>query len=157
MGRMIDLKREGVDARKREERLLALEHSVTRCLAEAESATAALESVIRTICESEGWDSGRYFRWDDEANVLQFGGAWGIPTPKIGEFIERSRDIVFPPGQGLVGRVWQSNQPLWVADINSHPLALRAGFALDLGIRGTFVFPVASDGSTIGVLVFSSG
>jgi diguanylate cyclase (GGDEF)-like protein/PAS domain S-box-containing protein len=157
MGRMIDLKREGVDARKREERLLALEHSVTRCLAEAESATAALESVIRTICESEGWDSGRYFRWDDEANVLQFGGAWGIPTPKIGEFIERSRDIVFPPGQGLVGRVWQSNQPLWVADINSHPLALRAGFALDLGIRGTFVFPVASEGSTIGVLVFSSG
>jgi diguanylate cyclase (GGDEF)-like protein/PAS domain S-box-containing protein len=154
---MIDLKREGVDARKREERLLALEHSVTRCLAEAESATAALESVIRTICESEGWDSGRYFRWDDEANVLQFGGAWGIPTPKIGEFIERSRGIVFPPGQGLVGRVWQSNQPLWVADINSHPLALRAGFALDLGIRGTFVFPVASEGSTIGVLVFSSG
>jgi diguanylate cyclase (GGDEF)-like protein/PAS domain S-box-containing protein len=154
---MIDLKREGVDARKREERLLALEHSVTRCLAEAESATAALESVIRTICESEGWDSGRYFRWDDEANVLQFGGAWGIPTPKIGEFIERSRDIVFPPGQGLVGRVWQSNQPLWVADISSHLLALRAGFALDLGIRGTFVFPVVSEGSTIGVLVFSSG
>jgi len=147
---------EDITARKREERLLALEHSVTRCLSEAESAPVALESVMRAMCESEGWDCGRYFRWDEEANVLRFGGAWGIPTPRIAEFIERSRDIVFPPGQGLAGRVWQSNQPLWVADINSDRLALRASFARDLGIRGAFVFPVASEGSTIGVLVFSS-
>ena len=147
---------EDITARKRGEQVLALEHSVTRCLAEAESSTAAITAVIRAVCESEAWDSGRYFYWDEEAGLLRFGGAWGILSAPIQEFIKRSRGVEFRPGEGLAGRVWESGEPLWVADINNDTRARRAGFALDLGIRGTFVFPVVSEDKTIGVLVFSS-
>jgi diguanylate cyclase (GGDEF)-like protein/PAS domain S-box-containing protein len=141
------------------ERVLALqnlEHSVALRIADAESVTAAMTAVIRAICEAEGWECGRYFRPDNEAGVLRFGESWGVDEPAIQEFIERSRGIVYKRGAGLMGRVWESGQPLWVADVTKDSRAQRAAFTVDLGIHGGFVFPVKSDGKTIGVLAFNT-
>jgi diguanylate cyclase (GGDEF)-like protein/PAS domain S-box-containing protein len=145
-----------ITERKRAEELQGLEHSVAHSIAAAESVTAAMTAVIRAICETESWECGRYFRPDNDAGVLRFGESWGVPEPAIQEFIERSRGINHRQGSGLMGRVWQSGRPLWVADVTKDSRALRAGFTDDLGIRGGFVFPVKSEGKTIGVLTFSS-
>ncbi len=148
---------EDITARKRGERMRNLEHSVTRCLSEAHGTSGILEAVIRVVCESEDWDSGGYHRWNGEAGELQFGGAWGIPTPAVQEFIDKWRKIVFRPGEGLVGRVWQMGEPLWVPDITREARALGVSPRLDLGTRGLFLFPVSAEGKAIGVLAFSSG
>jgi diguanylate cyclase (GGDEF)-like protein/PAS domain S-box-containing protein len=145
-----------ITERKRAEELQNLEHAVAHSIAAAESVTAAMTAVIRAICETESWECGRYFRPDNDAGVLRFGESWGVPEPAIQEFIERSRGINHRQGSGLMGRVWQSGQPLWVADVTKDSRALRAGFTDDLGIRGGFVFPVKSEGKTIGVLTFNS-
>jgi diguanylate cyclase (GGDEF)-like protein/PAS domain S-box-containing protein len=136
--------------------LQSLEHAVALRIADAESVTAAMTAVIRSICETEGWECGRYFRPDNEAGVLRFGESWGVKEPAIQEFIKRSRGLVYKPGAGLMGRVWQSGQPLWVADVTKDSRAQRAGFTVDLGIHGGFVFPVKSEGKTIGVLAFNT-
>jgi PAS domain S-box-containing protein len=141
---------------KRAEELQSLEHSVAQWIAEAESVQAAMTAVIRAICETEGWECGRYFRPDQEAGVLRFAESWGVPEPAIQQFIERSRGITYKPGVGLMGRVWQSGQPLWVADVTQDGRAIRSAFTDDLGIRGGFVFPVKSEGKVIGVLAFNS-
>src|SRR6266704_82984 len=140
----------------RAEQLLRLDHAVNRSLAEADSVSAALTEVIRAVCNTEGWECGRYFRVDDEAGVLCFGEAWGVSEPAIQQFIERSRGLVYRPGVGLIGQVWQSGRPLWVADVTKDARAKRLAFTDDLGIRGSFVFPVISKGKIIGVLAFSS-
>src|SRR6266705_2147480 len=141
---------------KRAEELQSLEHSVAQWIAEAESVAAAMTAVIRAICETEGWECGRYFRPDQEAGVLRFGESWGVPEPAIQQFIERSRGITYKPGVGLMGRVWQSGQPLWVSDVTQDARAIRSAFTDDIGIRGGFVFPVISEAKTIGVLAFNS-
>ena len=141
---------------KRAEELQSLEHSVAQWIAEAESVAAAMTAVIRAICETEGWECGRYFRPDQEAGVLRFGESWGVPEPAIQQFIERSRGITYKPGVGLMGRVWRSGQPLWVADVTQDARAIRSAFTDDIGIRGGFVFPVISEARTIGVLAFNS-
>ncbi len=141
---------------RRAQELQNLEHSVTHSIAEAESVTAAMTAVIRAICETEGWECGRYFRPDSEAGALRLGESWGIQDPAIQEFLERSREIVYGPGVGLMGRVWQSGQPLWIADLTRDSRAQRAAFGADAGIRGGFVFPVRSEGKVIGVLGFNS-
>ena len=64
-----------ITERKREERLRALEHAVNRDLADADEVHACLKAVIRTVCESQGWDCGRYFAVDEEAHVLRFAEA----------------------------------------------------------------------------------
>ncbi|TMH38250.1 MAG: EAL domain-containing protein [Betaproteobacteria bacterium] len=143
------------DARRAQE-LQNLEHSVAHSVAEAVSVTAATTAAIRAICETEGWECGRYFRPDSEAGVLRLDESWGIQDPAIQEFLERSREIVYRPDVGLMGRVWQSGQPLWVADLTRDSRAQRAASGADAGIRGGFVFPVRSEGKVIGVLGFNS-
>jgi diguanylate cyclase (GGDEF)-like protein/PAS domain S-box-containing protein len=145
---------------RREEELRVLEHAVSRSLADADSASAGLKAVIRTVCESESWDCGRYFRVDEEAGVLRFAGAWGVPDPTVERFIEVSRELTYRPGAGLSGKAWQSGQPLWSTDVIKDPRSSSAssgaGPTREMGAHGTFVFPVVSDGKTIGVLSFAS-
>src|SRR5438046_1534285 len=142
--------------RRREEQLLALEHTVVRHIASADSASIGLKAIIRAICESEGWDVGRYFRADEKAGVLRFSQAWSPAGSDIERFIEKSRDIRYAPGVGPAGQVWQSGQPLWVADITRDSRIEEAGLARNAGLHGGFVFPVNAEGKTIGVLAFDS-
>jgi diguanylate cyclase (GGDEF)-like protein/PAS domain S-box-containing protein len=144
--------------RRREERLVTLEHAVSRALTGAWSASGAVRAVIRAVCESEGWPMGRYFAVDDEAGVLRFGEAWGSDDSVVQKFIESSRAMVYRRGEGLSGWVWREGKPLSVADTSKEPRALSASpFARGPGLGGgAFVFPVIFEGKTIGVLSFSS-
>ncbi|MDP3858185.1 MAG: GAF domain-containing protein [Stagnimonas sp.] len=144
------LAREDVSEHKRGERLLALEYAVARCLADAVTPSEALTAVIRAVCESLGWDCGRYFRPDPATDLLRFDSAWGLPTEAVQQFLQASRPLLFRPGTGLKGRVYQSGQPHWVVD-GFAPTALAPA----TGAEGAFVFPVRSDAQVIGVLAFS--
>ena len=147
---------EDITARKREQQLLALEHAVNRSLTDAEGVHEPLKLAICHICETEGWDCGRYLRVDEKAGVLRFGEAWSVPSAQIERYIEDSRGMVYGPGVGLVGRVWQSGQPLWVADIGDDARVARTTLARETGMHGAFAVAVLSEGKTIGVLIFHS-
>ncbi len=145
-----------ISEQKRAEQLVKLEHTVARCLADADSASEALKTVIRALCETENWECGRYFRVDDATGVLRFSEFWSVPNPAIQGAIEDSRGLTYGPGVAMSGMVWQSGQPLWIADITKDARAQTMVFGVDSGIRGAFVFPVKSEGKTIGVFVFNS-
>ena len=142
--------------RRREEQLLALEHTVVRHIAVADSASIGLKAIVRAICETEGWDVGRYFRADEKAGVLRFSEAWSAAGSDIERFVEKSRDISYAQGVGLAGTAWKSEQPLWAADITRDARVAQTGLARDEGMHGAFVFPVSAEGKTIGVLAFNS-
>ncbi|MBI1964771.1 MAG: EAL domain-containing protein [Betaproteobacteria bacterium] len=144
-----------VTASMRAEQLLRLEHMAARCVAGVDSASAALKAVIRSICETQGWECGRYFGWNDKAGVMAFTEFWHVPNPDLARFIEKSRELTYAVGAGLVGRVFQSGQPLWVTDISKES-RLQKGIARDAGMHGTFLFPAVSEGKPIGVLSFHS-
>jgi PAS domain S-box-containing protein len=147
---------EDITERKRGELLLGLEFTVARCLADAGTAAAALQAVIRAICETQGWDCGRYFRLDQSAGVLRFAESWGVPTAVVEQFLEKSRGMVFRPGAGLAGRVCQSGQPLWVLDSTRGAGVSPTALAPETGENGACVFPVTAEDEVIGVLAFSS-
>jgi diguanylate cyclase (GGDEF)-like protein/PAS domain S-box-containing protein len=144
-----------ITARKREEDVLRLEHTVARSLADADGASAGLRAVIRALCETEIWDCGRYWRFDEAAGVLRFGDAWGPPVGRIKDLIEASRGFVFRPGEGFAGKVWQTGEPLWIADVGTDPRAMYRDSFAKAGIRAAFVFPVTAEGRTIGVIGIS--
>ncbi|HYU68758.1 MAG TPA: EAL domain-containing protein [Burkholderiales bacterium] len=147
-----------ITARKRAEELQALEHAVNRSLAQADSVAAAVRAVIRAVCETEGWECGRYFHWSERDGALRFGDGWSVPVAAVEQFIERSRDLSYAPGAGLAGRVWQTVQPLWVPDLTRDTRVATATLFRDTGMRGAFVFPITSEaeGKPIGVLAFNS-
>jgi diguanylate cyclase (GGDEF)-like protein/PAS domain S-box-containing protein len=145
-----------ITASMRADQLLRLEHMVARSVASADSAAAALKEVIRAVCETQGWECGRYWRVDEAAGVLRFAEFWCVPHPVIERFIAGKRDAVFGPGVGLAGRAWQSGEPTWVADVGEDARAQGAAVTLETGMRGAFHFPVRADGKVIGVLAFNS-
>ena len=144
-----------ITASVRAEQLLRLEHMVARCLSESESASAALKAVIRAISETQTWEVGRYFSWDERAGALGFSEFWHVPEAALEVFIEKSRGLTYAPGAGLIGKVMESGQPLWVTDL-AKDSRTKAGIARDVGMHGAFLFPVMSEGKPIGVLVFHS-
>jgi diguanylate cyclase (GGDEF)-like protein/PAS domain S-box-containing protein len=150
IGNIID-----VTEQKRSEQRLRMEHAVTRVLAEAESVHSGLKEAMRIICETEGWDCARTYLVDERGGVLRFAEAWGVDHEGVRNFIERTRDMVFTPGQGLAGRAWQNGEPIWSGDISTDPRAIRR-FASDYGMRGSFVLPLLSAGKTLGVVAFAS-
>src|SRR5258706_9948704 len=105
---------------------LRLEHAVTRALAEADSVPSALRGVLSTICQSEGWDCGRYFGVDAAAGVMRMQESWSVGTPEVERFVADSARLALKPGCGLVGTVWASGEPLWVPDTQNDPRALLA-------------------------------
>jgi diguanylate cyclase (GGDEF)-like protein/PAS domain S-box-containing protein len=144
-----------ITERKREEEVLRLEHTVARCLADAESVSAGLKAVIRALCVSEAWDCGRYWTVDEGSKLLRFGEAWGPPIKAITELIDTSRQFVFEPGSGFAGRVWQAGEPLWIADVERDPRAIYRDSFSKAAIRAAFIFPVIAEGKTIGVVGIS--
>src|SRR6267143_1118870 len=145
-----------ITERKRAEQLRRLEHAVSRSLADADSVTAAVQAAVRAICETEGWECGRYFRWDEKTGSLRFADAWGISDDVVQQFLAKSHELSYAPGVSLAGKVWRSRQPLWASDLTRDTQVDQAVLARGMGMRGAFVFPVISDGSVIGVLAFNS-
>ena len=141
--------------RRREEHSKAMEHAVTRCLAEADTEATALRNVLRAICESEQWDCGRYLDADG-TGALRLVEAWTAPGSGLEKLVEAARGIAIEPGVGLAGHVWQAGEPIWIADVRSDPRARPRVFAPESGIRGAFAFPVAAGGRSIGVLLFNA-
>ncbi len=127
-----------VTPQKRAEQMLRLEHGVARSLASAENRSSGLKAVILALCDSEGWDVGRYFQVD-ETGGLHFVDGWCVNEPGMDRFVERSRPV------------WQSGKPVWSADVSPAPKTLSEL----AGAQGVFAFPVLSGGRPIGVLSFS--
>jgi len=145
-----------ITERKHEERLLRLEHAVARSLAEAGDESSALITVMRSVCETNNWGRGTYWRLDEAAGVMRFGEHWNMPGAEFEHYTEGSRAVVFERGVGMVGRVWQSGEPLWVADFYDDPRVVQKTLAREAGMRSVLVLPVMAAGSTFGVLAFFS-
>jgi diguanylate cyclase (GGDEF)-like protein/PAS domain S-box-containing protein len=141
---------------KREERLLRLEHAVTRCLADTANVPGALQEVLRAICEAEGYDNGRYFEADEAAGVMRLREAWQADNEGSRRFNEASRSIEFRRGVGVIGQVWQSREPTWIEDTRSDPRVAYSHLARETGMHSAAVFPVSFQGRVIGVLSVSS-
>jgi diguanylate cyclase (GGDEF)-like protein/PAS domain S-box-containing protein len=146
-----------VTKQKRIQQLLKLDQAVTLRLAEAHAAPQALNGALEAICDSLRWDCSQLWTPDGQSGVLRRFAHWATPGDAgAGRFIEASRDLAFAPGSGLVGAVWQSGEPVWVADTTADPRALRRQLSEETGLRAAAVFPIRADGRIAAVLEFTS-
>jgi diguanylate cyclase (GGDEF)-like protein/PAS domain S-box-containing protein len=146
-----------VSKQKRIQQLLKLDHSVTLRLAEAHSAPEALSGALQAICDTLRWDCSQLWKPDDAAGVLRRFAHWATPGDAgANRFVDASRSLVFRPGAGLVGTVWQSGEPIWVADTTEDARALRNQLSEQTGLRAAALFPIRAGGRIAAVLEFTS-
>ena len=153
-GELLEIIAIGADVtkRKRTEARQAMEHAVTRALAESGGAEQTMPRIIETICTTLGWDCGAERYLDDAGRVL-CGATWTVAVPEIARFIEACRSPVPLNPNGIVGRTLAARAPQWVRDLSD---VRRAPLAFAAGLRAAFAFPVLADGAAVGTLEFFS-
>jgi diguanylate cyclase (GGDEF)-like protein/PAS domain S-box-containing protein len=145
--------RSDITERKQMEQRQAMEHAVTRLLAESETVGETMPKVIRTICETLGWDCGA--RWQLKDNMLHCVETWTVAEREIAEFTAFSaRQSYAPASSGLICRVLTTNKPVWIADVSCEPGFKRAVAAVRAGLHGAFAFPIRVRSEIVGVMEF---
>jgi PAS domain S-box-containing protein len=137
-------------------RVLELEYEITSILAEAGTPADATQPMLQLICKTIGWDMGALWNLDPQTRVLHCVDVWHSSEPEAVTFEKLIRERVFPPGQGLAGRVLETGQPHWVTDVRQDDSLRQPAPVAPEGFCSTFGFPILLRGEVIGVLEFFS-
>jgi PAS domain S-box-containing protein len=146
-----------ITERKWSERRQATQLAVTMILVESETIDEAIPWVLQVICSTLEWRVGEMWRFDEETGGLRCAYFWCYPTMEESEFARVTPTLTFGPGEGLPGRVWKSQRPVWVSQVSTEPYFVRADAAIEAGLDGAFAFPVcAGDQGCQSVMCFFS-
>jgi sigma-B regulation protein RsbU (phosphoserine phosphatase) len=145
-----------ITERKRREQHLSAEHAMTRVLAESATLSEATPNILQSICESLGWDVGELWSADTSTNVLHRVETWHRQSVDVSEFETASSPIIFAAGVGLPGRVWDSAEPTWIANLAEDANFMRSSIAAKVGLHAAFGFPILSGDERLGVMTFFS-
>jgi PAS domain S-box-containing protein len=120
--------------------LLRTEHAVARVLADAGDEAAAYPRLLEAIGDALGWKAAAVWSpaRDAAGEALRCVTTWRAPLG----FDAATRSSTLGPGEGLPGRVLQSGEPAWIADIRVDANFPRGPVAAEAGLRSAFCFPV---------------
>jgi PAS domain S-box-containing protein len=149
------LRAEVAERRRAEERLRFLQ-SASVAIAEAKDFDAALQVVLRLVCEAADWAYGEAFVPDAAGTKLTCAAHWYRDDARLRHFAAHSRGIVYRRGEGIGGKVWDTGQPIWVNDVSvlerGHPE--RVPLVRQVGIQSIYVLPIQRGGEVLAVLQF---
>jgi diguanylate cyclase (GGDEF)-like protein/PAS domain S-box-containing protein len=146
-----------VTQQKRIEQLRTLEHAVARAMTEGANVVESVRAMLRLIGESEAWDCADFWRVDESANLLRPFERWSASgVGAASRPRSRAPDAPLKPGAELAGAVWQSGQPLWIADATREPRAAATLVPEETGLRASALVPVSHGGRVVGVLDLAS-
>ena len=145
-----------VTLRKRAERRTAAGYAVTSVLAEADSLETATPQILNAICENLGWEVGAIWRLDEPSQTLRSIRIWHCKSGGSPRFEAATRELMLTKGMGLPGRVWETGEAAWIADIPKDSKFPRARIALEEGLHSAFAFPIRGASKFMGVVEFFS-
>ena len=143
--------------RKRAEQRRAVDLAVTRILSESPTLENAVPRILRTVCETLGWEVGDF--WAPHATggrVLRCLEVSESRVAKFSKFKAVSTKLELAPGMGLPGRAWSSLKPVWISDVTKDNNVPRASIAAAEGLHGGFAFPISFGKNFLGVMEFFS-
>jgi PAS domain S-box-containing protein len=137
--------------------LLRTEHAVARVLSCSAGEEDAQPELLEAIGRALDWHVGAYWEpWFGERTLLRCVRTWHAPSVAADAFVQASLDTTFEPAQILPGRVWQSGEPAWVADVRERRDLPRAGAAARSGLRTAFGVPITGATEVLGAMEFFS-
>ena len=143
------------DRRQAEQRVSA-QYAVAKILGDQPDAADAPRQVIEAICRNIGWTAGSLWTVDPVTEELRCVESRRSSRAPNADFLPRRLDHPLKKGRGLPGRVWETGEPAWIADVLADTHFSRSAIASTAGAHGAFAFPVSSAGNVLGVMEFFS-
>ncbi|MEO8514893.1 MAG: PAS domain S-box protein, partial [Ignavibacteria bacterium] len=140
-----------IHEKKRNERYLKIQYSVSKSLAEAVTTEDALQNVLRNICTNVNWKFG--IAWVIEKNKIYQKAYWSESNTEIKDYSEvYDKNFTLNIGEGLPGRIWKENKPFWIENIAGDNNIPRKEGLLKLGWNSAFGIPISDSGKVIAVI-----
>jgi two-component system, NtrC family, sensor kinase len=124
-------------------------------VARAVSSTLDLETVLSTIVSQaiqlSGTDGGSVYEYDDVTEEFSLRASRDLPEA----YVAQVRDTRPRKGEGAVGRVAQTREPVQIADI-SDPAAYESrvrNMLLQAGLRALLAVPLIAEDQLVGALI----
>jgi PAS domain S-box-containing protein len=137
--------------RKRAERRLGAQHSVSAVLAESATLEEAGPRIVEELCNGLGWDVGCIWTVNRHDGVLEPAAVWHDSAADAGTFVEETRGTEVLPGEGSVGRAWKAGTSVWSSDLE-HDLGPRGASAVQAGLCAGLAVPFESGEESRGVV-----
>ncbi len=157
-----------ITQRKRAQQRQAVQYSVARVLSEASSLKQATPEILQSVCESLSWNIGElwtpiavnknnhhHLEVSEDISLRRM-EIWSKNADAAGKFIAVTEQISLPSGMGLAGRVWASQCPQWITNVNEDADFGQSSFAVKAGLSSAFGFPIQNRGEVLGVMTFFS-
>ncbi|MGD2218051.1 MAG: GAF domain-containing sensor histidine kinase [Gemmatimonadales bacterium] len=137
--------------------LLGFLEDIARKVNEARTVEQALQYVARRVCVFEGWRLAQTYRIaPDGSGEIVLTESW---YPRGADQLERFRGLttrnVYQIGEGLVGRVFETAEPLWLPDVRESTSQLHRR-AIDFGLSSSAIFPIAAGDKVLAAMEFYS-
>jgi DNA-binding CsgD family transcriptional regulator len=136
------------------ERELQARYAVTQALRDWESFDEGVVSLLRRFGTALDFPLGVLWAWDEQEKRLVARAIWSEPGVDAEEFAAATRSISFRSGQGAVGMVWETAQPLFVQDVSESMTSGRRDLAREVGLRSALAFPALGEDGPLALLTF---
>ncbi len=133
----------------------SLLHRAAEIGAQSKSFDAALEDVLKLVCQSIEWPVGHVYKPSDDGSELVPTKLWYLSDrTAYARFCEITERTCFQRGEGLPGRIWKDGDAVWINNVQTDQNFPRNKLAADLGVRGAFGFPVMVRSKVVAILEF---
>ncbi|GAA5509963.1 chemotaxis protein CheB [Novipirellula caenicola] len=134
--------------------------NITRVANESKTVEDAMRATLQRIASYNGWMVGHLWRCcSDDCEQMESSGLWHVRVDAKEQFLRfdefrqyRSR-MRFHAGEGMIGTVLQTGQPIWVEDTSLNPMFHTLS---DFGFHAACAFPITVDGETVAIMEFIS-
>ena len=141
-----------ISERVRNDRRRLAQYTVASLLAGSWTLEEASSAILQTIASIGDWVLSALWVYDEAIGRLRCRAFWHAGAPPLEKFGQFSTSLQFGIGEGLPGRVWQSNEPAWINDVVVDKNFPRAPAAREAGLHGGFAFPLFAGRAINGVV-----
>lgn len=135
----------------------SIEHEVSRILSETEDINCAVRQILEKIGTNLNWDIGELWLPNDPPTYLSLEYGWHNQEREIfDDFLKYTQTFQYQLDEGLVGKAYQSAQPVWTTGIAPNSSSRRTAIALKVGIQSRVAIPIVLDNKVLGVLCLIS-
>jgi len=134
------------------QRRAEVQYAVSGVLSRAASVEDALDALLPALAEALRWDCAGVWFVDRDRKRIECVRCWSIPDPALAPFVRATAGLRFGPREGLPGRVWSSEEALWLHDVITDRNFPRAGIAAACGLHGGLAFPVRNISGVVAVI-----
>ncbi len=130
------------------------QHAAVSVLLSASSYAEAIPKLLEGTARALEWEVAVYWRVDAATGRMTAACTWAIDQVLQNKFADDCRDLSFGPGDGCIGQVLASREPVFLREAQTDPTYVRSELVAAHGLRTALLFPVYCAKTTWGVLEY---